>query len=216
MATMLERNKNIKAPKKTRAEHMEDALYREVWEDVNNEKTMQFLKKYSKHIMATALAILIVATGVQIGIRTHNANKIATAVAYETAVENVDADALAGLAKNSSGATADLAMFQAYMLDSDMEKLEYLANNGNTRDFRDLAKLHIVGVRGNDMSAKQVEDYLDDLDTKSSPFYYTASLTIAQKYLADGDVETANKWLDKIINDKDAPDVISGTAQSIR
>ena len=216
MANMLERNKNVKAPKKTRAEHMEDALYREVWEDVNNEKTMQFLKKYSKHIMATALAILIVATGVQIGIRTHNANKIATAVAYETAVENVDADALAGLAKNSSGATADLAMFQAYMLDSDMEKLEYLANNGNTRDFRDLAKLHIVGVRGNDMSAKQVEDYLDDLDTKSSPFYYTASLTIAQKYLADGDVETANKWLDKIINDKDAPDVISGTAQSIR
>ena len=216
MATMLERNKNVKAPKKTRAEHMEDALYREVWEDVNNEKTMQFLKKYSKHIMATALAILIVATGVQIGIRTHNANKIATAVAYETAVENVDADALAGLAKNSSGATADLAMFQEYMLDSDMEKLEYLANNGNTRDFRDLAKLHIVGVRGNDMSAKQVEDYLDDLDTKSSPFYYTASLTIAQKYLADGDVETANKWLDKIINDKDAPDVISGTAQSIR
>ncbi|MBQ8686721.1 MAG: hypothetical protein IJ517_03080 [Alphaproteobacteria bacterium] len=216
MATMLERNKNVKAPKKTRAEHMEDALYREVWEDVNNEKTMQFLKKYSKHIMATALAILIVATGVQIGIRTHNANKIATAVAYETAVENVDADALAGLAKNSSGATADLAMFQAYMLDSDMERLEYLANNGNTRDFRDLAKLHIVGVRGNDMSAKQVEDYLDDLDTKSSPFYYTASLTIAQKYLADGDVETANKWLDKIINDKDAPDVISGTAQSIR
>lgn len=216
MATMLERNKNVKAPKKTRAEHMEDALYREVWEDVNNEKTMQFLKKYSKHIMATALAILIIATGVQIGIRTHNANKIATAVAYETAVENVDADALAGLAKNSSGATADLAMFQAYMLDSDMEKLEYLANNGNTRDFRDLAKLHIVGVRGNDMSAKQVEDYLDDLDTKSSPFYYTASLTIAQKYLADGDVETANKWLDKIINDKDAPDVISGTAQSIR
>lgn len=216
MATMLERNKNVKAPKKTRAEHMEDALYREVWEDVNNEKTMQFLKKYSKHIMATALAILIIATGVQIGIRTHNANKIATAVAYETAVENVDADALAGLAKNSSGATADLAMFQAYMLDSDMERLEYLANNGNTRDFRDLAKLHIVGVRGNDMSAKQVEDYLDDLDTKSSPFYYTASLTIAQKYLADGDVETANKWLDKIINDKDAPDVISGTAQSIR
>lgn len=216
MATMLERNKNVKAPKKTRAEHMEDALYREVWEDVNNEKTMQFLKKYSKHIMATVLAILIVATGVQIGIRTHNANKIATAVAYETAVENVDADALAGLAKNSSGATADLAMFQAYMLDSDMKKLEYLANNGNTRDFRDLAKLHIVGVRGNDMSAKQVEDYLDDLDTKSSPFYYTASLTIAQKYLADGDIETANNWLDKIINDKDAPDVISGTAQSIR
>ena len=59
MATMLERNKKVKAPQKTRAEHMEDALYREVWEDVNNEKTMQFIKKYSKHMMVAALMILM-------------------------------------------------------------------------------------------------------------------------------------------------------------
>jgi len=43
MANMLQRNKNIKQPiKKTRQEYAEDALYREVWEDVNNEKTQQF------------------------------------------------------------------------------------------------------------------------------------------------------------------------------
>ena len=57
MATMLERNKKTKAPQKTRAEHYEDALYREVWEEVNNEKTMQFIKKYSKHIMIAAFVI---------------------------------------------------------------------------------------------------------------------------------------------------------------
>ena len=79
MATMLERNKNVKTQKKTRAEHMEDALYREVWEEVNNEKTMQFVKKYSRHMIAGALAIMIVATAVQIGVRTYRANKIATA-----------------------------------------------------------------------------------------------------------------------------------------
>ncbi len=216
MATMLERNKKVKTPKKTHAEHMEDALYREVWEDVNNEKTMQFIKKYSKHILATALVILIATTAIQIGIRTHKANKIATAAAYETAVENVDANALAALSKNTSGATADLALFQAYLLDKDLNKLETLANNGNTPDFRDLAKLHVIGIKGDEMTAEQVEDYLDDLNTKSSPFYYTATLTIAQKYLADGNTAVANKWLDKIINDKDAPDVVSATAQSIR
>lgn len=216
MATMLERNKNVKTPKKTHAEHMEDALYREVWEDVNNEKTMQFIKKYSKHILATALVILIATTAIQIGIRTHKANKIATAAAYEIAVENVDANALAALSKNTSGATADLALFQAYLLDKDLNKLEALANNGNTPDFRDLAKLHVIGIKGDEMTAEQVEDYLDDLNTKSSPFYYTATLTIAQKYLADGNTAVANKWLDKIINDKDAPDVVSATAQSIR
>lgn len=216
MANMLERNKNIKAPKKTYAEHAEDALYREVWEEVNNEKTLRFIKKYSRHIMATAISILIVATAFQIGVRTYHANKIATAVAYETAVENVDANALAALASDASGATADLALFQSYVLDKDVAKLERLAKDGNTPDFRDLAKLHIVGIRGDQMSAVEVEKYLSDLNTKSSPFYYTSRLMVAQKYLADGNHDAANKWLDKIIDDKNAPSAVSGTAQTLR
>ncbi|MBQ5699885.1 MAG: hypothetical protein IIV74_01150 [Alphaproteobacteria bacterium] len=216
MTSMLERNTKVKAPKKTRAEHMEDALYREVWEDVNNEKTMQFIKKYSKHMIVAALAIMIIATSVQIGIRTHRANKIATATAYETAIENTDANALASLSDNASGATADLALFQSYLLDQDVNKLEKLANDGNTRDFRDLAKLHIVGIRGDEMSAKDLEKYLSDLDTKASPFYYTARLTVAQKYLASGESERANKILDEIIADKNAPSVVSATAASLR
>lgn len=216
MATMLERNKKIKAPQKTRQEYAEDALYREVWEDVNNEKTLQFIKKYSRQMIAGALLILIIATGFQISIRTHHANKIAAATAYETAIENVDANALAGLSDNTSGATADLALFQSYVIDGDLAKLDKLASDGNTRDFRDLAKLHVIAARGDAMSAIDVEKYLSDLNTKNSPFYYTASLTIAQKYLASGDTENANKWLDKIINDNDAPAVISGNAAALR
>ncbi|MBR2412797.1 MAG: hypothetical protein IKB10_04000 [Alphaproteobacteria bacterium] len=216
MATMLERNKNVKAPKKTYAEHAQDALYREVWEDVNNEKTVQFVKKYSRHIIAVALAIMIVATGIQIGLRTYRANKVATAVAYETAIENVDANALAALSENASGATADLALFQSYLLDGDVVKLETLANEGHTSDFRDLAKLHVVGLRGDQMSGADVEKYLSDLKSPSSPFYYTACLTIAQKYLAENNPDAANKWLDKITGDKNAPSVIVGAAQMLR
>lgn len=216
MATILERNKKVKAPKKTRAEHMEDALYREVWEDVNNEKTLKFIKKYSKHMIVGALALLIIATGFQIGLRTYREHKIATAIAYENALLNLDSNALDALAQNSFGATADLALFQAYLLDGDMAKLERLASDGDTRDFRDLAKLHVIGARGDEMSAVDVEKYLSDLNTTSSPYYYTACLTIAQKYLADGNRDAANKWLDKIINDKDAPSNISATAQALR
>ena len=213
---MLERNKKVKAPQKTYAEHAQDALYREVWEEVSNEKTIQFIKKYQKHIMAVALGILIVVTGIQIGVRTYRANKMATAVAYETALTGADANALVALANNTSGATGDLALFQAYLLDKDIKKLEDLAENGDSRDFRDLAKLHIAGIRGDEMSARDVEKYLSDLNTKSSPYYYSAALLIAQKYLADGNTDVANKWLDKIINDSNAPSVISGTAQSLR
>lgn len=216
MASILERKNKVKAPKKTRADYAEDALYREVWEEVNNDKTLAFIKKYSKYMIAGALSLLIVVTAVQIGVRTHHANKMATAENYETAVLNMDANALAGIAKNASGANADLALFQAYVLDNDIAKLENLAKNGATRDFRDLAKMHIVALRGDDMTAADVEKYLSDLNTKKSPFYYTSRLVIAKKYLASGDRNSANKWLDVIINDADAPAVVSANAQTLR
>lgn len=216
MASILERKNKVKAPKKTRADYAEDALYREVWEEVNNDKTLTFIKKYSKYMIAGALSLLIVVTAVQIGVRTHHANKMATAENYETAVLNMDANALAGIAKNASGANADLALFQAYVLDNDIAKLENLAKNGATRDFRDLAKMHIVALRGDDMTAADVEKYLSDLNTKKSPFYYTSRLVIAKKYLASGDRNSANKWLDVIINDADAPAVVSANAQTLR
>lgn len=216
MATILERNKQIKAPKKTRAEHMEDALYREVWEDVNNEKTLQFIKKYSKHIMVVVLLIMIAATSVQLGLRTYRANKIATATAYEMAIENMDANALAALADDTSGATADLALFQSYLLDKDVAKLEKLASDGNTRDFRDLARLHIVGIRGDDMSADEMKKFLGDMDDKSSPFYYTTRITLAQKYLASGNKDAADEILDALIGDKNTPSAITATAATLR
>lgn len=216
MASILERNKNIKVQKKTREEYAEDALYREVWEEVNNEKTLRFIRKYYRYLVAGALAILIVTTTVQIGLRTHRNAKLATATNYETAIQNVDANALAALAKNSGGATADLALFQAYLIDNDAAKIEELAEHGHTRDFRDLARLHVVGLRGDKMKAAELEKYLAPLDTKSSPYYYVSRLTVAQKYLAAGDTKAANKWLDKIINDADAPAVISANAQALR
>lgn len=219
MANILARKKNLKPAtpqKKTREDYAEDALYREVWEDVNNEKTIAFFKKYYKQMVGAALGLLIVVAGYQIGMRAYRANQMAMAVNYETALEKADAYALASIGQDGRGANADLALFQSYMMDKDIKKLETLATKGRTRDFRDMARLHIVGIRGDEMSASDVEKYLSDLDTKSSPFYYTAMLTIAQKYLASGDTDNANKWLDKIISDNDCPAEISGVAQTLK
>ncbi len=216
MANMLERNKKVKAPQKTMQDHAEDALYREVWEDVNNEKTQQFLKKYGRYLIAGALAIMIIVTGIQIGIRAHHAARMATAENYETALENSDVNALVGIAKNTDGATADLALFQAYVLDKDVAKLEDLVANGNTPEFRDLARLHIVSLRGDEMDANALAEYLAPLDTPDSPFYYTALLTIAQKYVAAGDHANANKWIEKITGDPNAPAVIRADAETLK
>ena len=217
MTSILERNKNLKKPvKKTYAEHAEDALYREVWEDVNNEKTEQFLKKYWRYIVAGAIAVMLVVCAFQIGSRMYWSSKIATATVYESAIANIDANALANLAHDSRGATSDLALFQSYLIDRDIKKLEDLAANGHTRDFKDLAKLHLATINGDKIETTEFVKYLSSMDTKKSPFYYTSRLMVAQKYLSGGDVESANKVLDKIINDSDAPASISATAQTLR
>ena len=217
MTNMLERNKNKNIKQtKTREEYAEDALYREVWEDVNNEKTQLFLKKYWRHIVGAVLGIMIVVCGIQIGTRMHNAAKMAVAQQYETALSNVDAGALANLSKNSSGATADLSLFQSYLIDKDVKKLEELEKNANTRDFRDLAKLHLVSIRGDKMSVVELEKYLESMNTKKSPFFYTARLIVAEKYLSENDKYKADVILDMIINDKDAPNSVSATAQMLR
>lgn len=221
MASILDRKKNLKPAepkKKTREDYAQDALYREVWEDVNNEKTIAFLKKYSKQMIGAALGILVLVAGYQIAIRTYHANQMAMAVNYETALEKTDVNALAQIGEHGRGANADLALFQSYTMDQekDIKKLEKLAEHGNTRDFRDLARLHVVGRNGDNMTANDVEKYLSPLNTKSSPFYYTAMLTIAQKYLASGDKDSADKWLDKILNDSDCPGEISGIAQTLK
>ena len=217
MTSILERNKNLKKPvKKTYAEHAEDALYREVWEDVNNEKTEQFLKKYWRYIVAGAIAVMLIVCAFQIGSRMYWSSKIATATVYESAIANVDANALANLAHDSRGATSDLALFQSYLIDRDIKKLEDLATNGHTRDFKDLAKLHLATINGDKIETVEFVKYLSSMDTKKSPFYYTSRLMVAQKYLSGGDIESANKVLDKIINDSDAPASISATAQTLR
>ena len=214
MATILERNKKIKAPQKTMQEHAEDALYREVWEDVNNEKTQQFIKKYGKYMIWAAVIVMLITVGIQQVIRSRRASRIAMAENYETALAAGDVNALVGISKNAEGATADLAMFQAYILDNNIEKLVDLAQNGKTAEFRDLAKLHVIGARGDDMTAAQVEEYL--APASDSPFYYTACLTIAQKYVAAGEQDAANKWLDKILNDNNAPATIRADAEVLR
>jgi len=217
MTNMLERNKNKNIKQtKTREEYAEDALYREVWEDVNNEKTQKFLKKYWRHIVGCVLAIMIVVCGIQIGNRMRYASKMAVAQAHETALASMDANALANLAHNSGGATSDLALFQSYLIDKDIQKLETLEKSAHTRDFKDLAKLHLASIRGDKMTTVEFEQYLSSMDTKKSPFFYTARLMVAEKYLSENNKDKAAPILDTIINDKDAPGSISSTAQMLR
>lgn len=220
---MLERFKNRKIEKKTIDEHTEDALYREVWEEVNAQKTYDFVKRNSRLLISAAVVILIAVVGIQLYKHVSNRNRVKSTEIYETAAMMAQTgnpaaqSALLRAAKASNGGMSDLAMFDAAMnAGADKIKLlEQLSQDGATRDFRDLATLHLATIRGDKMSASEFEKFLAPLQTKRSPYYFTGLLMIAQKYIADGAPANAEKYLDKILSDADAPSTISGVAQMI-
>lgn len=229
MATMLERFKK-KEPKKTLADHAEDALFREVSEEVKAQETYDFVKKHAKGLIVAAIIILIAVVGVQI-VRRHAATaRIQSAGAFESAMMMLDngnpsaaSAALLRVAQSSSGGIADLALFNAAKIDLQTgnrmgaaQKLEQLAKDGNTRDFRDLAVVNLAVLNADSMTPGDFEKFLAPLLTNRSPFYFTGLLFVAQKYLASGDQTTANAWLDKIINDSDAPKIIAASAQALK
>jgi len=230
MASILERNRKVAVPKKTVEDHAEDALYREVWEEVHAQKTYDFVRKYAKPLAVAAIVILIIVAGWQL--MRHNRAAEQRRAAEQFAVADamaaggradLGAEAFARMAKDSSGGMSDLALFRAARLEIDggnrdagIAKLEKLASDGNTRDFRDLAVLNLALTRGDSMTAADFEKFLSPLQTKRSPYYYTGLLLVAQKYIAAGDHDSARTYLDKITTDKDAPATISAMAESLR
>lgn len=224
---MLSRNKNIKPAKKTMEDHAEDALYREITEEVHAEKVYNFVKKHMRILIAGAILVIIMVVAYQLN-RDYHANAAnAQAKMFESAIAMRANGNMAGAdeefaraAAKASGGMGDLALWESAMMDlrsgKGTAKLETLAADGSTRDFRDLALIRLSAIRGDSMSAKEFENSLSPVLTEKSPFYHTGMLLIAQKYVSTGDKDNADKWLNKIISDKQAPAVISAIAESLK
>jgi hypothetical protein len=178
-------------------------------------------------LIAGAILVIIVVVAYQLNsnYRANAAN--AQAKMFESALAMRANGNMAGAdeefaraAAKASGGMGDLALWESAMMDlrsgKGTAKLETLAADGSTRDFRDLALIRLSAIRGDSMSAKEFENSLSPVLTEKSPFYYTGMLLIAQKYVSTGDKDNADKWLDKIISDKQAPAVISAIAESLK
>ncbi|MDR1826434.1 MAG: tetratricopeptide repeat protein [Rickettsiales bacterium] len=211
--------------KKTRSDHAEDALYREVWEEVHAQKIMDFLRRHMRILIAGAVLILTLVAAIVAVRQIKKSNALELANDYESAMTMNPAlarEALTRLAKKTSGGMGDLALFRAYQLaiaDNDaagaISRLELLAAEGATRDFRDLSLVQLAQLKGDEMSADEFQKMLAPLLTKRSPFYFTGLLLVAQKYLSEGNRDAARPFLRKIASDGSAPATISGAAQML-
>ena len=227
MVSMLSRNKNLKPAKKSMEDHAEDALYREISEDVQTQKLYDFVKKYMRWLIAGAVVIMLITVGIQLYRHYMHEARIAQAREFEVALDLAQSgefaaadEAFARAAAKISGGMGDLALFKSAIMDLQVgkgtAKLEQLAKKGATRDFRDLALIQLAVINAETMDGAKFEKFLSPVLTIWSPFYYTGMLLVAQKYLAEGNTNAANKWLDKIINDKNAPASVAGMAESLR
>ena len=228
--SMLSRNKNLKPARKTMEDHAEDALYREISEEVQAQKTYDFVKTHMRLLIVVAILIVIATICVQLVRHHRHMARDTQARTFETALElavagqyDVADEAFAKAAAKFSSGMGDMSLWESAMMDlragratQGIVKLEKIANDGASRDFRDLALIRLSAMRADGMSGAELEKYLSPVLTARSPFYYTGMLLVAQKYLAEDNQGAANKWLDKIISDKDAPASIAGMAESLR
>jgi hypothetical protein len=227
MASMLFRNKNPKPAKKTMDEHVEDALYREISEEVHAEKAYGFVKKHMRLLAAGAMLLAAAAVCVQLVRHNRQVARGDQARIFERALEFASAgnraeaeEAFVLAASRARGGMSDLALWESALMDlragAGDAKLGRLAVGGATRDFRDLALLRLGALRGDEMTGAEFEKFLSPVLTERSPFFYTGMLMVAQKYLAEGGGADADKWLSRIINDKNAPASVSAFAETLR
>jgi len=216
--------------KKSLSDHAEDAMYREINEELDAQKLTDFVKDNMKLIIAFAAAAVIIVGTWQFMQARNNTRTIESATMYETAVMmmntgNVMAarEQLLRTADIARGGMRDIALWNTAMIDMQIGNtdegigiLERLRRRGATRDFRDLATLHIAMHRADDMTARQFESFLSPLQNRRSPFYYTALLVIAQKHIAAGDDQSAQRFISRITMDGNAPVSIRLEAEMLR
>lgn len=211
--------------KKTIEDHSEDALYREVWEEVHVQKLYDFIRRHFKILIVAAILVIVAVAAVVMVRHIKRSNALEVANGYESAMDMNPAlarEALSRLAKTTSGGMGDLALFKAYQLaisNNDradaFAKLEKLAADGATRDFRDLAVLQLAVMKADEMKADDVQKMMAPLMTKRSPFYFSGILFVAQKYMAENNADEARPLLKKITSDTHAPASVAAAAEMI-
>jgi hypothetical protein len=211
--------------KKTLQDHAEDALYREVGEELAAQKIRDFLKRHAKMLIISAVLAVAATASIVIARQMRMSSMMEAAAQYESAMDmapQLSREALSRLARSTRGGMADQAMFRAYQLamgSNDradaLSKLEYLAEKGATRDFRDLAVVQIALIKGDSLSADALQKMMSPVLSKRSPFYFTGLLITAEKYLSEGKKAEAKLLLKKITSDKDAPISVLGTAEML-
>lgn len=203
-------------------------IFREVDEEVRQDRALALWKKY-QNVIITAAALIVLAAG---GWRFWQAQQLkaayvadeklqaAMALSREGKAQEAEAEFVA-LAKDAPAGYAAIARLRAAgELTAKDRKGAVAAFDAIAADagfdplFRDAARLRAGMIRVDDADMKEIEQRLSPLAAAGRPFRSSARELLALAALKFGDLEVAGRWLDQIVTDSESPGAMKQRAEA--
>lgn len=208
----------------------QDALFREVDDDLRHEQFSKLWKAYGSWVIAAAVLIVVVVAGHEGWQAWQRSVRTDEARAYEQAMTRVQAGedagpALSALAKTASTGHRDLARLQEAALllkqgkaaDAVAVYQALYADSKTDRVFADLARIlavqHGMDLPGADVKA--LDSVLTPLLDPASPFRHLAAEAKALLALQDKRTDDAKAQLNALFADKNTPAGIKTRARNL-
>ena len=194
-------------------------IFREVDEEVRQDRAIAIWQKYQNIILALAVLIVAAAGGWKYWQSRQLAAAEAADAKYQAAMElsregkSAEAEtAFAALAKTGPKGYASLAALRAAAELAVRDRKAAVAafdaiaaDPANDYLFRDNARLRAAMIRVDDADRKEIEERLTPLAGVGAPFRSSARELLALTAIKADDMDAAGRWLDQIVTDSEAP-----------
>lgn len=213
------KKENNKSYKEQRQEHEQDALFREVWEDVSQQKVEDFFKKHWKYMLVLVVLILGSVIGHGYYLKYKNKEMLKEAAEFDKAMDlyangnvNKAQDDLKVLYENADYGYRDVAYSNLYNIYLGQKKsaaaiavLDAMSKKGYSDAFKDEAKIKKVYLTIDSIKTDEARKILETLIDDKSPFMYSAKILLGFVYGRDKDYKNAYKYFEEVSNDDNAP-----------
>ena len=198
---------------------MSDELFREVDDEVRQDRFQQLWKRYST--IGIAVVVLIVGTTVafvvwrdsQQAAKEADSSRFLAAVVQEQAQRDTAITGLRDIARDGTTGYRFLASLREAALLAESGNVAgavaifdvLAADDAFARPYRDVARISAVARGMENMSAEEVEERLFDLITAINPFRATAREFLAVSAIRAGNNERAGELLRANLDDRETP-----------
>ncbi len=198
---------------------MSDELFREVDEEVRQDRFQELWKKYGTYTVAAVVVIVgatiafVVWQNIRESARIDDSERFLAAVVQEQSAPEAALAQLRELARDGTPAYRFLASLREATLLADSGDVEQAitvfdaaaANDDISDTYRDIAKILAVARGMEIMSGEDVEQRLGPMNTTEHPFRFTAREFLALAAIKGGDNDMAVDLLRANVEDRETP-----------